>query len=300
MKTTTLLLALLLAGNGLARSTTPVVYCADDAAGAQFALTVAQANGLDDDVRLVAGNYTLTQRLAYVTSEPHALIVSGGWNADCSTQNGGQTLLDAQGNDQVLRIYTDAVSAIGVSGITFFNGHLDLGGSGFASGLSVHSDGEVRIEQNEFFFNNSRDDAVAGGLKVGVEGSSGRLIVRNNLIVGNTAGYDGAAVLGADTGEQYVNGNTIIGNHATHASATLTGGLYLADGTSAHFTLSNNLSWANDGYDLYNANDVTTLIRNDIGVSGGMPQTRPATAISQPSRSSPAACSTSALLRVRR
>ena len=85
---------LLLVGGNLARAAAPVVYCASDAAGVQFSLTVAQGNGLDDEVRLVAGSYALTQRLTYVTSEPNALTVSGGWNVDCSTQNGGQTLLD--------------------------------------------------------------------------------------------------------------------------------------------------------------------------------------------------------------
>jgi len=260
----------LLACSCLVHAGSPIVYCANSAAGVQFSLTVAQDNGLDDDIRIVSGSYALTQMLSYLSNEAHSLTISGGWNVDCSMQDGGATTLDGQGLDQVLRIFTQAVSAIGVSGITFINGHLNLGGSGYASGLSIRSGGEVRVEANRFFLNQSQDDAVAGALKIGVEGSAGRMIVRNNLIAYNMAGGDAAGVLGADAGEQYVTGNTIVGNQATHASTPMTGGLYLADSASADFTLSNNLLWANNGNDLYNANDVTTLVHNDIGVLGGV------------------------------
>lgn len=80
------------------------IGCADTVAGIEFGLAAAEDNDQDDEIRVVAGAYDLTQGLSYLSGEPHSLKISGGWNGDCSVQGAGATMLDAHGLDQVLRI----------------------------------------------------------------------------------------------------------------------------------------------------------------------------------------------------
>jgi hypothetical protein len=211
--------------------------------------------------------------LLYSTNntEIHALTISGGWDPGCAMISGGGTTLDGQNVDQILRIFTHVADPIGVSGLTFVNGNWHEGGSAFAGGLSIRTAGEVRVEGNFFLANSTPDTGTSGGLVVGVEGGAS-MYVRNNLFALNGAGSTAAGRLSAEAGEQFVTNNTIIFNQATNGSASAVGGLYIADGISSHFTLSNNLAWGNDPVDLYNNSaHATTLLNNDIGDFQGQP-----------------------------
>jgi hypothetical protein len=116
------LASLLLASTVPARAGTPVVYCADDAVGVQFSLTVAQDNGLDDVIRLVGGNYALSAVLIFSTAEANTLDISGGWNAVCSQQSGDATILDGGGAFSILDVDSSAPSFVHVARITFIDG----------------------------------------------------------------------------------------------------------------------------------------------------------------------------------
>ena len=58
-----------------------VVHCVDTPAALAIALEVAETNGVDDDVRVVAGHYDLPATLVHSTHEAFAFSLSGGWNA---------------------------------------------------------------------------------------------------------------------------------------------------------------------------------------------------------------------------
>ena len=51
----------------------------------QSALTASQANGQDDCIKIVSGNYVLTTGLTFVFTEAHYLEIAGGFNnASCT------------------------------------------------------------------------------------------------------------------------------------------------------------------------------------------------------------------------
>lgn len=266
MKTQLPIAIALFAVASIARGGTPLVYCTDNVVGIQFALDAAHDNGQDDVIRLVGGTYALTAGLAMMTAETNTLDISGGWNADCTQQTGGTTVLDGQGQFLVLSLESTVASDIHVSRIDFSNGYRPSVNADAAAGLVVRSLGNLLIEQNLLVLN-QHDGSYTGGLYAYV-GGAGTLTVRNNLFFGNSSPHAvGAADLYANGGgEAYVNGNTAVANQMTANGET--GGIFLRG--TAHFTLANNILWNNTGGDLYIGVTGGTLLRNDdIGVLAG-------------------------------
>ena len=99
-------LVLTLAAAPLAHSAT---FCAADGSQLQAALSAAATNNEDDDVRITAGTKTFAVPVGFpyiwgyqiqsVAEEDNDLVVSGGWNANCTTMTPGaqHTVLDGQG-----------------------------------------------------------------------------------------------------------------------------------------------------------------------------------------------------------
>jgi parallel beta-helix repeat protein len=235
-------------------------FCINTQSEFVAALETAKANGQNDALRVVAGTYTLTTNLVMITHEANAIAISGGWNASCSLQNGGNTTLDGDATHWILFLYSYAASPMTITDLAFVGGKIS-GGSNSGAGLSVQSQGSIQIERNEFIANES--SYSTGGLYAG---SGGTLTVRNNLLLANTAPYFGAAQLVGNGAEAIVTGNTIVGNTATNASAS--GGIHI--GGSGHFTLSNNLIYFNTHIDLDNGATGTVLACNDIGPVSGL------------------------------
>jgi hypothetical protein len=248
----------LASGLGVAHATP---FCAGSAAEIQAALNSAASNGQNDFIQVVAGTYLLNSGLYFNSSQANNITVFGGFSAGCVEYTGAPTILDGQ--DTVRPLYiTNSNGGIHVERLTFQNG---LSTNNRGGGLNVTSDtGDIRIDLNRFIGN--RADDFAGGLEASTAGG-GQLLVRNNLMLANSAAYSGAAELFQLSGEAIVTGNTVVFNNCDHASVA--GGILISGGS--HYTLSNNILWnntQNGGLDL-DARTAHSRFSNDIGSIGG-------------------------------
>lgn len=248
-----------------ARAGTPIVYCANDVPGVQFSLAVAEDNGLDDDIRLVAGTYQPAALLSATMQDTGSLEISGGWNADCSARNGGQTILDGQSQTRLLELFSQQANDVVVSDITFVNG---ASSDNHSSALRVVTEGLALVQRNIFLANHAVSDVAALSMVGGEIGT----IALNNLVFGNeNSGVSVYLTCGA-AANSYVlaAGNTIVDNTATTLGAI--GGMTVyCPGAMAYVV--NNLLWANGGdLNLYVPAGIATLYDNDIGLQiGSMP-----------------------------
>jgi hypothetical protein len=233
------------------------VYCAASATSLHDALIAAEANGADDEVRVVTGTYAAPGiGFGYSTAEHHALYVSGGWEPTC-TRRYVTTTTTLDGGDQARALILLVVGpgAIRVAGLTFANGLAT--GTNTGAGLYAESDGDIVIEDDVFVANQGTN--FAAGLYAG--GNAGSLTVRNNLFIANTAGSDASGELIENGSAAVVSGNTVIANTATNVDGDGNGGLYL--GGEAHYTVANNLFWANGAFDVRNQTLAATFLHND-------------------------------------
>jgi len=242
------------------------IFCVNSPAALQTALNIAASNGEQDTIRVVSGTYALSAPLTLNTSEHWSVGVYGRWDPACTAQNGAVSVLDGQGQFQVLALTSSTNTPISISQLSISGGHQSAAASASAAGAAIYTFGDVRVDNN-FFFNNRNDNIYTGGLAVYV-GVGGNLYVHNNVFLGNQGNGLGAADLFADGTNAYANGNTVIAN--TRNGTGLVGGVFLRG--NAAFALSNNLLWNNNGGDLYNGFDGgLVLLHNDIGVALGYP-----------------------------
>lgn len=234
------------------------VYCVADVPTLRSSLIAAAGNGEADEVRVVAGNYLLSTSLLFSTHEAFGLTLSGRWNAACTAQDGGTSLLDGQNQTRILYVNSDATGDLVLTDFYFTRAS--------DRALLIETSGRnVLVERNLFINNTSTSDG--GGARVAVSTSNSLLVVRNNIVFANTARDGAGLVVVAGIGLAHINGNTVIGNTATIAGA-LCGGLCISG--ASDFSLSNNILWANNGADLYNATTaLTRLYCNDVGTLGG-------------------------------
>lgn len=241
------------------------IVCVDNIQALPLIANALGQNGVDDDLRLVAGTYKPDGVVSITVQESHQLLISGGWNEDCSEQNGGATVFDGQGTSLLLHILSSQAAPIGVTDITFINA-ASATSHGLAGALGIYTSGLALAERNLFIANRYAFGAPALGM-------SGRqaTVARNNLFVANTSSDDHAVVdLGCSafaTSTLNVAGNTMVGNQVVGTSAF--GGLRTTCvGGTAY--VANNLLWNNDGGDLRIVGaDHTILYDNDIGVLSG-------------------------------
>lgn len=242
----------------------PVVYCAHDVAGVVFSLGVADDNGLDDDIRLVAGTYQPSIVFSTTVQESNYLKISGGWNADCSQQNGGQTVLDGQSQTPLLTLISQQNSDLVVSDITFVNGNAAV--NEYDSALHVVTHGLAIVERNIFLANHSQSAST-----ITLQGQVGTVAI-NNLVVANESKYASVNLFCGDTADSQLlaAGNTIFNNTYT----TFPPGGMSVQCTVGMAYVANNILWGNSGSDLYlylQNGGIATLYDNDIGVRIGFP-----------------------------
>lgn len=243
------------------------VHCVDTPATLAAALDAAEANGEDDDVRIVAGSYDLPATLVHSTHEAFALSLSGGWNAGCTGRGTGFTALDGGGTHRVLHVSSDATGDLAITDILFSGGWNDAAIAGGALAIETASR-DVLIERNLFVGN--EDTHQGGAARIAVSTSNSLVTVRNNVVLGNIAPEAAGLVINASLGDAYVVNNTIVANTTSIAGA-LCAGLCISGGSD--YTLSNNILWNNPAGDLHigNTGDAT-LLHNDVGtISGGSP-----------------------------
>lgn len=241
------------------------LVCAHTGDEIQEALDQIVFVGEDTTIRIVGGTYARPFWISLTEQSP-IIDISGGWNQDCSTQDGEATILDGQHAYQILYIdsFGSARAQVRISRLSFVSGEVpDSTFGGLPGGLDIWGTSGIVIEQNVFVGNNADENTPAA---LGVSGPiSGSLILRNNLFIGNVGLH--AASIRSDAPLVIVAGNTIVGNPG---NASSTGGLTL-DG-DAPYVIANNILWNNAGGDLYlYGTGAQLLYHNDIGVVGGTP-----------------------------
>ncbi len=256
-------------------------FCAGSAAAIQAALTAASDGGANDNenntIQIVIGTYSTTDNSNeefYYNNQTTARIldINGGYNSDCTiiTENPALTKLDGGGAKPVFESES-ASGDVSVRYLTFQNGSAGPSGSGggVEMNLSSSSHGPVIFDQN--IVRNNHSGLCAGGFAIDVSGS-GTLQFENNLIVGNSAGVcDGAGEIVDDGSGANVINNTFAQNTVTDMPTSATGGLYFYVGGTASpppDTMSNNIFWANSGYDLETA---AVLVNNDYDLDRRTP-----------------------------
>lgn len=241
------------------------LVCADTGDEIQAALDQVMSIGEDATIRIVAGTYARPFYLS-LTEQAPTIDISGGWNAGCTAQDGGSTILDGQHAHQILYMdsFGSARAQVRISRLTFVGGEApDSTFGGVPGGLDIWGTAGIVIEQNQFI-GNAADTHTPAALGVYGPGS-GLLILRNNLFVANTGQC--AAFVNDSSTAAVISGNTFVANTS---NASSTGGLVL-DGSAA-YVIANNILWNNTGGDLYLAGSGGQyLFHNDIGFVGGTP-----------------------------
>ncbi len=245
-------------------------FCVNSAASLQAALASAGSNGQNDQIDIVAGNYTVVPGgFQFYSTQANSIAISGGFSAACVQLTTARTTLNGNGLDRVMKVTMESTStaaSVNIQRITFLDGKAtnDVGGG---LQLSAHN-GEVRLEANRFLLNHA--DHNAGALFV--ETYAGLMTVRNNLFYLNDGLQSGAASLYSRNTDTYVTGNTVVGNTATTTvTSAHIGGMYVVGAAGTHVWINNNIVWNNNtggAVDLYSGS-IFTALNNDIGIRGG-------------------------------
>lgn len=209
-------------------------WCVDTAIELTAVISSAEANGEDDEIRLVGGTYASPTAFHFQSTEAHAIAFVGGYAASCTDAGGEPTTIDGEDTRRGLFVLNPDGDII-VEHLTFVRG---LSTNNRGGGLRAASEsGDIRIDGNVFLANHATD--FAGAARVVTQ--TGTLRVRNNLAFANSAANVGGFELSQQAGTGYVSGNTITVNSSE--GDFLPGGLYV--GGAAHFVVSNNIVWDN-------------------------------------------------------
>lgn len=193
-------------------------FCVSDESGLQNALTNSAANGGNDVVKVVQGNYN--GAFAYDSSEGNSISVLGGYTSGCTNRvlNSANTVLDSAGAGTVLDLSDSAGGDMLIEGFTIQNGNNSANSGG---GISAYS--------------------------FVISGASGNIIIADNTIRNNTAFWYGGGIWAQSYSDDGIAGNVtltdnvITGNTASNSSG---GGVRATSststGTSSTVTLANN------------------------------------------------------------
>ncbi|MGH8173945.1 MAG: choice-of-anchor Q domain-containing protein [Rhodanobacteraceae bacterium] len=210
------------------------VFCTNTVNEIHLALTEAGTNGQNDEIRIVAGTYGLTNGLGFSSEQTDSLSIRGGYNSNCTVFTGATTTLDGQDKERPLFINIPNGNS-SVEDLTFVNG-LSTNNRGGGLRILSHS-GDIRVDHNIFYAN--RADDFGGALTAST--ADGSLLIRNNLAFGNSSANIGAFEFNQTTGNAYIVGNTIFANISE--GDFLPGGMHISG--PATFTVSNNIIWGN-------------------------------------------------------
>jgi hypothetical protein len=242
--------------------------CVHDSSGFLTALNAASTgggfNGTDNSILLAAGTYaTAGSTFIFNTGSGHALVIEGGYDAACGTQDPtpGATVLDGGGNDLVLELQSNG--ALTVRHLTIQHGFRH-GGDGGGAQIFLTDPAATAYFDHNVVRSNSTDYGV-GGLVV--FGSAGTVHIDDNLFAANTAPFSAAMYVALAA---YLTNNTIVGNVSANAGAAT---ISLGD-SSVLLTgyASNNISYGNTAsYDFFLYSNSVKFTNNDYTSIDGAP-----------------------------
>lgn len=247
-----------------------------NSAALAFWLENFQDNGQDDEIRLREGTFNVPAGgFVFQSTESRSLSISGNWNAGCTSTRGiSDTILDGLGTEQIMRL-TNSNGDITVRRIVFLDGFKSATSAPVfsAGGLQVNGGAtqgtNVTVERNQFLLNEDACDCPASGSAALLASTaSGVLRIRNNLFFGNVGKQNAAArILARASSTANVTSNTAVGNGKANATF---GGMTLETDPGVSIVASNNIIWANLGFDL-KVSPAATLLSNDIEDLFGTP-----------------------------
>jgi hypothetical protein len=242
--------------------------CVDGSGAANLSVDFQEAltNGvtsINDEVRIISGTYRISDvsDAHFQVTANHSLEISGGWNADCSTQKtgspgltileGGTTQTDPGGVLSVTIQNNPPDSTVSIHNLTINDGSSYKSGGGLyifhtatlfnlALSLTVNlNDIIAEFNETEIFGSGISifDDGTPGGMYVNISDC----IVRDNTFLPSTSG--GPAGIHIDTlstgegmADTFISNCQILNNTALQDG----GGLYINSGTG-DTTLVNNV-----------------------------------------------------------
>ncbi len=240
-------------------------FCVGSAGQLQSAVQTAEANNQSDDIRIRSGIYIAPVPDGFYfypasnDPEPYNVTVSGGWNADCSSESAVATDTVLSGNLQgpVLH-FRNSDGTFTVRNLTITGGYSEgvvLGAlhfdhvSGFGLGVAIE---RVILRHNEGYV----PLYVKTQGPIHVVGS----LFHGNL--GNGTGAGGARIISENGfNTTYINNNTFADNQ-TLSSGTI-GGLVFENTGDGNSHINNNILWGNDNADLAVVGNVASV--NDCG-----------------------------------
>ena len=185
----------------------------------QAMIHMARNNNQPDEIRLRQGLYQRTSGTSFTLDilDGQEILLSGGWvgpNDTCVSlvHDPRTTVIDAMTTGQGLDVSLGPNSPpFSVLNITFIDGRPNPNlnyttGTGLHIGVPPGNDSNVLVERCIFEGNHAHSGS---GLAIAVGGD---IIVRDNLFVGNSTEYSGAATSLSAAGTLYFTNNTVTGN----------------------------------------------------------------------------------------
>jgi parallel beta-helix repeat protein len=254
------------------------VLCVDGSEAANLSEDFQNAlkfitENLDDDaeVRLVLTApgtitlYSIPNNTHFNVITAHSLEISGGWNADCSTQTtgspqltileGGRDLVDESktitqsesGGVLSVTIKNNSSATVSIHNLTIRNGSSDKSGGGL---YFFHTDNNaltVTVNLYDIIVENNKTGTFGAGIEMIDDGTERGMfvdisdcIVRNNSVTSATGGPGGISVevpstVGAKMADTIISNCQILNNSA----GKLGGGLHINSGTGETIITNN-------------------------------------------------------------
>lgn len=238
------------------------MFCVATGMQLQDAMVQAQNNAIDDEIRITQGiKHHPGIGALWSATTSHDLVISGGWNSNCSFRTGGPTSTILAGHLTTLAVRVlDASPTIEISNLSVQDG---LGTANFGAGLNVLVGGTsapvVLIEHVIARLNTHMDAPTGAAVKIILEGASatGQYTVRNNMFENNQGG--GLEIWLSFGATAYINNNTITANRVNQQARPAV----ILDGTGL-FWVANNIFAGNDtASDLWIGSTASSILRNN-------------------------------------
>lgn len=248
-------------------------FCVRSAAELSTALTTAQDNQQDDEIRLRSGTYLLPTGTVFtaLVTDNRGLTISGGWGGATETctgqsSNALNTILQRSagtpGRVMFLRGGSAVTTEISIRNLSMKYGEAPINGTGGC--LDMQSQGQMlRLERVLL-----QDCLAPLGDGGGAYLSGLQIKVLGNLVQNSEAKRGGGLYVrvGSGSGDAYINNNTVTANMAVGQSGQ-GGGLQVFVDGGAQASLANNIAWNNstgtDRYDVKVEGSGSTSSGND-------------------------------------
>jgi len=237
-------------------------FCVSTAAELQNALTQAQGNAQDNQIRIVKGTYYTADNgnpnlgFNYANSMPGSLTITGGWLPNCTPsrlRSGAfETVLDGGNADRVLAIAAGSANvSIAISNLTIQFGHAPTSHASTAGALLIKGYGAgdevgtVSIDRVAFTGNQGVTDSALSIY------SYDRVDITNCLFNDNlvSGAYTASVVRNAISSHAtYFINNTVVNN--IRLAGTISAGVRLVKSGSGGNVAANNILWNNTSLDI--------------------------------------------------